>query len=500
MQPETWAQIKRLRQLENLSLAEIARRVRMDRKTVRRALQKESLYPKEPQKPKPSKLDPFKGYIQERLKEYPDLAGALIFEELKKQGYTGKIRILTEYLYGIRPKAKEVFLRIETAPAEQMQVDWANCGTIAIGQTIRKLSAFVAVLSYSRLLYVRFTLSQCLEDFIAAHISAFRHFGGVSRKILYDNLKLVVLSRLGTDVRFNPKFLEFAGIFGFEPVLCNVRRGNEKGKVENGIRYLRSSFLAGRKIASIKSLQEDVELWLSEVANARAHRTTLERPLDRWEKEIPLLGSMPCRDYDASIIKAVRSTHQALIRFDGNAYSVPTEFAYKNLALKATPEEIRFFFETKEIALHRRSFDRGAVIEDPKHLEGLLALKRKARAARLEKGFLELGEAAKEFQKGLVAEGAHPARHIAKIMELIAAYGRVEVLTALNAALKCKAYGAPYVQNIILQKRAARGLREEPPLIIHQKPSWNEIATGEPDLSVYDKLIEEDQNNAPQEK
>ena len=189
-----------------------------------------------------------------------------------------------------------------------------------------------------------------------------------------------------------------------------------------------------------------------------------------------------------------------LIRFDGNVYSVPAEMAYKNLALKATFEGIQLFFDTKEIARHLRSFDRGAVIEDPKHRESLLALKRKALAARLEKGFLALGGTARQYQKGLVAEQSHPARHIAKIMDLIAAYGKEEVLSALEAALKCQAYGAAYVQNIILQRRAAKGLREEPPLVIPQKPSWNEIVTGEPDLSVYDKLFEEDQNDASQEK
>lgn len=132
--------------------------------------------------------------LRQWARTYPHLCGYVIYDELGRQGYTGKIRILREYLAAVRPNQKEVYLRIETAPGEQMQVDWANCGSIVVGQATRKLSAFVAVLSYSRLMYLEFTLSQCQEDFIRCHINAFRYFSGICRKILYDNLKLVVLS------------------------------------------------------------------------------------------------------------------------------------------------------------------------------------------------------------------------------------------------------------------------------------------------------------------
>ena len=132
-------------------------------------------------------------------------------------------------------------------PGEQCQVDWANCGTVPVGNAVRKLSAFVMVLSYSRMMYAELTLSQSLEDFLQAHLRAFRFFGGVPEKALYDNLKSVCLARLGADIRFNPRFLEFSGHCLFEPVLCRPGHGNEKGKVERGIRYLRTSFLDGRQ-------------------------------------------------------------------------------------------------------------------------------------------------------------------------------------------------------------------------------------------------------------
>lgn len=191
MQPELWAEIKRLGTAEKLTISEISRRTRLDRKTVRKALKSERLPVITRASRRPFKLERFKKYIGERFERYPELSGTAILDEIRRQGYDGKIRILTEYLAMVRPRHREVFLRIETAPGEQMQVDWANCGTIVMGQSVRKLSAFVAVLSFSRLMYLEFTLSQCQEDFIQCHINAFRYFSGISRRILYDNLKLV---------------------------------------------------------------------------------------------------------------------------------------------------------------------------------------------------------------------------------------------------------------------------------------------------------------------
>lgn len=502
MQPELWAAIKRMGEVEKLSISEIARRVRADRKTVRRVLASDGL-PLVTRTPRqPGKLEPFKRYIDERLKRYPHISGSVIYEELRRQGYAGKIRILREYLAEVRPNQKEVFLRIETAPGEQMQVDWANCGTIVVGQAVRRLSAFVAVLSYSRMLYLEFTLSQCQEDFIRCHINAFRYFNGICRKVLYDNLKLVVLSRVGSDVRFNPRFLEFSGVYGFEPVLCNVARGNEKGKVENGIRYIRESFLAGRTISNWAGLQREARQWLDGVANVREHRTTREQPVARWEREKAQLQALPCREYDASILRTGRSTHQALVSFDGNVYTVPPAWAYKTVTIRASEREVWIVCDAQEIARHPRNYDRGAVVESAEHVAGIKALKRRAFTARQEKRFLGFGPEAKAYYEGLLQNQVNPVRHIAKIMELAATYSEAEVLEAVCEALKFKAYGAAYIQSILRQRRTAKGLGEILPLTIPQRPEWNEITMKEPDLSIYDKLLaidagKEDENNEP---
>lgn len=492
MDAETWSLIKRLRESEHLSLSEISRRVRMDRKTVRSTLAQQTLPVRQITAPKLSKLDPYKEHIAQRLKEYPQLRGTVLFEEIKRLGYPGKLRILWEYLEEVRHKTKEVFLRIETLPGEFAQVDWANCGTISIGTAARKLSCFVMVLSYSRMMYLEFTLSQCLEDFIACHIHAFRFFGGITRKILYDNLKTVCLARIGSDIRFNPKFLEFSGVHLFEPVLCNPRRGNEKGKVESGIKYIRFNFLAGRDLASWPLLQQQSAHWLKDTANLRIHGTTRERPIDRFQKEIPFLQRLPDHEYDSSIVRMVKATSQALVHFDGNAYSVPAAFAYRAVLLKADNHEVRIFNDAQLLATHRRSFERGLAVEDPKHFAEILATKKKAFHSKIQDQFLALGESAKTYLQGLLTSELNIPHHLNLILECVRLYGKTEVLGAIHHALRFNAFGAPYLKNIILQQRAARGLKENLPILIPAKPAWTQLAVEDQDLSLYDDLFESD--------
>ena len=420
MNAELWAEIRRLYRIEHRRVAHIARQLRIDPKTVRKALASERVPIVVRLRKSPTLLSAYTGYLQERLKAYPHLPATVLFQELQKQGYLGSLRILQDYLKGIRRQTKEVFLRIETPPGEQGQCDWANCGTVKIGRVLRKLSAFVMVLSYSRLLYVEFTLSQCLEDFIQCHINAFQFFGGVPKKILYDNLKAVVLARLGADIRFNPAFMEFAGVYGFEPAPCNVARGNEKGKVENGIYYLRVNFMPGR-VLRWPEVNAQAHTWLAETANVRKHRTTGERPDVVFGKtEKPFLSPLPTRPFDATLTRAVRSSHQALIRFEGNFYSVPHAYAYKTLILKATPTHVRMVSETTEVAIHPRSFDRGIVVENPQHYEGILSTKRKHFGLILTKRFRELGPLANTFMEGLLRTWkAAPAQHLQHILNLI---------------------------------------------------------------------------------
>lgn len=487
--------IRRLFEVEKLSKSAIARKLGIHRWTVRRALA--SLLGPPADKPHrplgPSKLEAFKPYLGERLKEYPDLSGAKLFLEVQRQGYAGGRTILRDYLKKIRPeRSPSVFLRLETQPGEFAQVDWANCGTIQIGNAKRKLSCFVMVLSYSRMIYIEFTLSQRLEDFLQCHMNAFEFFGGVPDKINYDNLKTVVLSRVGKEIRFHPQFMDFAGFYLFDPIPCGVRMAHEKGKVESGIKFVRSAFLAGREIRSFVDLERESAEWRDGEANVRIHGTTHERPIDRFETEKTLLHPLPSPEFDCTILETVEASRQALVHFDANRYSVPHRAARQTLTLAAGKHEIEIFDSAGHLlARHARCYEKYRVIENPAHIEGLLAERKNARSAKRVEWFLSLAPECEAYLKGLVATELVVPAHLEKIHDLALRYGKTEVAGAVVHALSYKAFGADYLQRIIHQRRAARNMPEPQQISLVKKPEWTKITVEQTDMAVYDEIFEE---------
>lgn len=281
---------------------EIAREMGVSRNTVRRYLRDPEAARYRPRPPRPGKLAPFEGYIAARIASAaPDrLEATVLLRELRERGYEGGYTILKDHLVRLRPAAgPEPVVRFETAPGEQMQVDWAT-----IRRGADRLSVFVATLGWSRAAYVEFVPDERLETLLACHEHAFLAFGGVPREVLYDNMRTVVLERdrygRGRH-RFHPGFLDFAGHCGFRPRLCQPYRAQSKGKVERFICYLRGSFwvpLASRLaaegvVADGAAANLAVGRWLREVANARVHATTGEVPATRLEEERGALRHIP---------------------------------------------------------------------------------------------------------------------------------------------------------------------------------------------------------------
>ena len=243
----------------------------------------------------------------------------------------------------------------------------------------------------------------------------------------------------------------------------------------------------------------DLSAWLIGTANVRLHGTTRARPADRFELEKPLLQPLPEHAPDTDILRAVKATSQGLIKFDGNIYSVPSGFARQVLTLRAGRTEVRLFIGHQRLAVHTRSFERGVVIENPAHYAGLLAAKKAAGHAKSYDQFLALGAASpaslaivESYLEGLVRSELHVFHHLRQILTMAGVFGRTEILQALAKALQFKAFGAPYLQNIVLQQRAARGLKELAPVVIPAKPQWTQALVEELDLSLYDELFQED--------
>jgi transposase len=486
-----WVKIRLLFSHEKMTKRAIARNLGVSRDLVDVALNSDRC-PQRVVSHRGSMLDPYRDAIDEILEKYPTLSIVRIFEKLRALGYPGQISILRDLMSLIRPRRRrEAFLKRETLAGEEAQVDWGSCGHIQVDGTIRALSVFVMVLSYSRLLYVEFTVSQEMEDFLRGHVNAFESFGGRCPKvILYDNLRSVVRWRQKRLIRFNNRFQEFAGTYLFEARPCNPRRGNEKPRAETGVRYVKQNFLAGREFRDLTDLRLQAFHWLRDVANIRIHQTTRERPIDRFERERDLLQVVPRSPYDTRICRPVLVTHQIRVKFQRNTYTVPPGYVSRILTLKAGPDRVWIYDGDQEVASHTRSYGRFRDIEEPAHVAAILETKPRGRTDKERDKFLSLGGPAARFLEGLVQKGhGNPDFHISKLLGLVAEHGSTPVLAAIEHALRYSAFGADIVQNILYQRcdRDFPDVRPNP-LDLTTRPDLAELTTDLPELTEYDHL------------
>ncbi|MBM4359875.1 MAG: IS21 family transposase [Deltaproteobacteria bacterium] len=357
------AEMRRLVLGEKWLIGTVARRFGVHHSVVRRAVCGQAAAC-EHAAPK-SVIEPFKPYIVERLEKYPELTATRLLQELRERGYTYGIAVLRRFVAQVRgPRPRKVYLRIEVEPGDQAQVDWGSFGHLRVGSTQRPLSVFVMVLSWSRALFLDFSLDPRMETFQAMHRRAFEFFGGVPRRILYDNLKSVVLHHVGATVQFNPTFLGFAGHYLFEPTAAPVRYPEAKGRAEAIIKYIRHAFFYGRTFSSLGLLRGQAATWRDEVANARIHATTRERPQDRLLIERKRLRPLPEHPADTALRIPAIVSKEARVRLDSNTYSVPPSLVGKNVLVRADDSTLRVVDDGVVVAEHVRSWDRRRAIED----------------------------------------------------------------------------------------------------------------------------------------
>ena len=317
-----WAEIRRLAEIDKLSGWAIARRLHCSRHTVAAALKLQQP-PAQTAAPRASLLDPYLEQIKQLLARYPDLSAVRIREEIARTGYTGSASVLRRYLRKVRPARGRVYQEVHYQPAQALQVDWGECGRVQVGSTMRKVSVFVAVHCYSRLLYIEFTLSQRKAEFYRGLVNALTFFGGSPRNLIFDNLKAAVLNGSGRSACFHPEFAALCGYFCVQPIACARRDPESKGVVEGSVRYVKHNALAGRtdQLTRFEDYLALAIYWRDQVANVRIHETTRERPIDRFDKERALLRPLPAIPFDSDeVVPAVVSPH-ARVAFDGNRYS-----------------------------------------------------------------------------------------------------------------------------------------------------------------------------------
>ena len=485
---QTYCQIRHLYTEKKLSFRQIARELKLDLKTVRKWARRESFQKASPPK-RESKLDAFKGQIV-RLLERHDYSARQIFQQIKESGYAGRYTMLKDFVRQVRPKPKPAFLTLHFEAGECAQVDWGCAGSVPVGSTRRRLSFFLMVLAYSRKMYLEFTLAETMEHFLSCHQHAFEYFGGVVQQVWVDNCKVAVLSRRADSIVFNPRYLDFANHYGFQIRACGVKKPHEKGRVENGVGYVKKNFLHGLELSDFKIVNPAARYWLDTVANVRVHGQTQKIPEELFAHE--KLKPLHPLAYESAIVETARVNSQFRIKVDGNAYSVPCQYASSKLTLKRLADRLLVYDGVNLVAEHVRSYDRNQDYELPDHVQPLLLERKKARDQKLFLRFLGLSSKAQEYYRQLQQRRLNPKHHVQKIVALSELYGIDAVARAMEDAFTYQAFSCEYLANMLQQRQ--RPADEPGPLHLTRQQDLLELDLPAPDLSLYDSKTNQEPN------
>ncbi len=359
------------------NISQISRKTGYNRRTVRRHLAADTMPQKQNRAPKSSKLDPFKDYIRDRINAYP-LSAKRIYREIQDMGFSGKYTIVKDFIHQIRPSDTLLAVyRFETEPGKQTQIDWGECGHIDADKGRRKLYCFSAILGYSRMRYLEFTLSTDVHTLIQCHINAFNYFGGYTDEFLYDNMKTVIIKRAIklSDYTWNTKFEDFFRHLGFIPRVCKPYSPQTKGKVENSIKYMKKDFLLGTVVTHLADMNQRLLQWCNRV-NSEIHGTTHEIPFERLKEE-NLKSFSSITPYINRIAENRQISRDSYVTYAGNKYSVPFLYAGRESVIELEDSLLTVKVNGEVICIHEISSGSGRIIREKEHFKGLLS-KRKA--------------------------------------------------------------------------------------------------------------------------
>ncbi len=489
------AEILRLHHGEHWLIGTIATQLRVHHSTVRRVLAQAGV-PLAPLTVRASIAAPYVAFMIETLTKYPTLRASRLYQMVRERGYPGAPDHFRGIVAQLRPRrAAEAYLRLRTLPGEQAQVDWAHFGPLRIGRAVRPLMAFVMVLSYSRQLFLRFYPGAAMNYFIGGHVEAFAAFTAVPRVLLYDNLKSAVLERQGEAIRFNPTLLELAAHYRFEPRPVAVARGNEKGRVERAIRFVRDAFFAARIFRDLEDLNAQADAWCQGAAAERLcpeDRVRTVRVV--FAEEQPRLLALPAQPFPTTQPIAVEAGKTPYVRFDLNDYSIPHTHVLRTLTVLATLDTVRIVDGQTLLANHPRCFDRGQQIEVRAHVESLVAHKRAGRAHRAQDRLHHATPSAQALFLRAAAQGVHLGVLTRGLLVLLESHGASALEAAMAAALAEDAAHLGGVRHFIDAHAHARGQRPPIAVVLPNDPRLHTINVRPQSLSAYEQLTPETPN------
>lgn len=496
LKPETQTEILSLFFSKQMKVRAIARQLGINRKSVERVINRRSVTLGIHPFNRASRLDPFKDAVTALLKEDPETTSMVVLQRIRDQGYDGGYTILREWIRGKRPQLmpkKEAFFKMAFAIGEATQVDWGEFGDV-FGDGV-KIHCFVMVLCHSRLLYIEFTRSEKFEEFLRCHENALRYFEGLrTEQFWYDNLPTAVAERMGKMIRFNARFLAYAGHHHFSPNACNLGKGNEKGRVEDGVKYIRMSFWHNRKFKDFEDICSQANEWRDQTANLREHRTTRKIPRLVFEhEEKPHLEKINPEPYETDEVFSEEIRPDFHIIYETNQYSVPWTLVGCVVTVRIDASEIRVFYRDRFVTKHPRVYRKHQTpFTKEEHEQGLREIKPQGKNAHVHWQIQTLesyGPALTQYLMCLRHSHRSLRSEVSRLLALGTVYGEKCLADTVESLLKRGTIGIEQVEMALKHQDKGESNTISRPAPMNLQ---NERLTRIPsrvDLRQYDQLI-----------
>ena len=431
---------------------EIARRTDHTRKTIRRIL-KEPTDKEYRRKDMGSIVDKYVEDIKRWIKQ--DLTVKRMLEKAREDEdipYQGGKTVFYDRVKEIREELEnreDAVVRFETLPGEQLQVDWGEA-TIDYdnGQT-RKEYFFAARMSYSRYTYVELRENMKLETLINCLLRTFEDLGGVPLSVTFDNMKTVVTGRDEEGYPdWNDTFFKFAVELDFHPILCSPRQPNQKGSVENLVRYIKNNFLAGRCFQDRDDLRDRLAEWLTEVNEERTSQATEEIPAQLLQVERDgKLQPLTATAVDYGLLRYLKVSREGTVRFETNEYSVPVELISKTVEARIHPDRVRIYHEGEKVADHERSTGRKERIREPDHYEPTFEKKPRAQVMLYREKLLSLNHGISDYVEKVVRKNvANQRPHVVGMYDILEEHGKEKLSKLCRKCADRNLYGIDYLK------------------------------------------------------
>lgn len=359
-----WAQVKALA-ADGRSQREIAQRLGINRRTVRRLLEADEP-PHYRRKRVGSMLDPLEPVMREVLAEWPEIKAPRMTEVLREHGYAGSVDLVKRRLRELRPRPVRPAQRTGYRPAQVIQFDWAEMPSRPrIGGRERRVYALLAALPYSGAQTAHFSFEMTVESFLEGHVRAFEWLEGVPRECVYDNLRSVVARREGDRVRWAERFTHLRGHYAFHSTACTPATPREKGSVEGAVRYLKTGFWPARRFSDLAELDVQYAQWRDEVANRRIHASGRFPVQERLAAERSAARALAPDRFDFAYRRTSRVPVDGYLRFRGSHYRAPTSLVQERVELRADRDWVWITHRGATVAHYARSYQLGSWIPEP---------------------------------------------------------------------------------------------------------------------------------------